>query len=100
MKIEPSLELKVKEIVEELKKQALWKKQTPDWISTFPVEKLDVTIDFFTWLQFVFLPNCLLAENREVNKQHSFVLKAKKLFSSDRNKENLLRLFIELDSLI
>ncbi len=50
------LEQKIVELTEELRSAGRWKKSPPDWIYEFESFKL-TPVDFFEWLQFVYLPN-------------------------------------------
>ena len=92
---------KVFEIKKEMKLLGLWKKETPDWVTDFDKRNIRSKDDFARWLQFVFLPNCLVSENLDNLRNRKYiVLQAKKYYLTDVQKGKLLQLLIELDSLI
>lgn len=92
---------KIYEVIEEMKKQDIWKKEIPGWVSSYSDNKINIEEDFTGWLQFVFLPNLLL---NICNGGNTFtdiyiVLQAKKFFAEDIFKGRLLQLLIELDAI-
>lgn len=91
----PSTAEKVKEIISEMKDLQLWKTETPAWVMDYEKKSISSQQDFTGWLQFVFLPNCLL----EVKSDRYIVLQAKQSLAHDVQKGKLLQLLIELDAL-
>jgi uncharacterized protein YqcC (DUF446 family) len=92
---------KVIEINREMQLLGLWKKETPDWVTDYDKRRTRLEEDFSRWLQFVFLPNCLINESKSPQKNRKYIVpQAKKYFSGDIEKGRLLQLLIELDSLI
>lgn len=84
-----------------MKLLGLWKKEAPDWVTDYDKRSIRSEEDFSRWLQFVFLPNCLITYNKNPLKNRKYIVpQAKKYFSGDIQKGKLLQLLIELDSLI
>jgi len=96
-----SISSKVKEIIAEMKKQDLWKEETPAWVTNYEKNLACNQKDFAGWLQFVFLPNRLLKEQQGAARlTNSYVvLQARTFFRNDLNKGKLLQLLVELDAL-
>lgn len=76
-----------------MKQLHLWKTETPAWVTDYE-KGMNSLPDFSGWLQFIFLPNCLL----EI-KERPVALQAKRFFGTDIGKGKLLQLLIELDAL-
>jgi len=76
-----------------MKQLHLWKTGTPAWVTDYE-KGMESLPDFSGWLQYVFLPNCLLGI-----KEMPVTLQAKQFFGSDLEKGKLLQLLIELDAL-
>ncbi|MBL7729843.1 MAG: YqcC family protein [Chitinophagaceae bacterium] len=90
-------EQKTAEIVNELKKTGLWKKQMPAWVTDYEEKRIANVSDFSEWLQFIYLPNCKGVS--AMNKKKFIVPQAVKFFGEDVKKGRLLQLLIELDAL-
>ncbi len=90
---------KVNEIIEELKKNRLWKTKTPSWVSDFDKISISTGQDFIDWLQFVYLPNIQRGSTAILTESSHIVPQAVQYFGNDINKGNLLKLLIELDAL-
>jgi uncharacterized protein YqcC (DUF446 family) len=91
----------VLEINREMQLQGLWKKEMPDWVTDYDKRGIRTEEDFARWLQFVFLPNCLMNDRKYPLKNRKYIVpQAKKYFSRDIQKGRLLQLLIELDALI
>ena len=89
------------ELEHELKNAGLWKRNTPPWVGGFDDCFNSSKVDFAEWLQFVFIPNHLQKSNMiSVAEKKVIVPHAIKFFGDDVKKGNLLRIFIELDSLL
>ena len=92
---------KINEVKTELRKNGLWKKETPGWISEYRNKDILTYHDFSDWLQFIYLPNLkqqVETENNVANK-NLVVPQAIQFFGNDVKKGKLLQLLIELDSL-
>ncbi len=92
---------KIYEVIEEMKKQDLWRKNAPGWVSYYSDWKIHIEQDFMGWLQFVFLPNLLLSvySGGDTYTDMYLVLQAKRFFPDDVFKGRLLQLLIELDAI-
>lgn len=94
------IDMKVKEIIKEMKMVGLWKSDTPAWVKDFKQNSIKSEQDFAEWLQFIYLPN-LLSGNRQLKEGNYFIVpQARLFFGIDEKKQNLFRLLIELDSLV
>lgn len=101
MTAEEAINRKIFEINREMKLLGLWKTEIPEWVTDYDKRNFRSGDDFTRWLQFVFLPNCLVntyGYSRDGRKY--IVLQAKKYFMKDIHKGRLLQLLIELDALI
>ena len=87
------------DIIAEMKRQGLWSRETPDWVTSYDKRSIRNKDDFARWLQFVFLPNCLVNGGNASGWTY-IVLQAKQYFSNDLKKGRLLQLLIELDALL
>jgi uncharacterized protein YqcC (DUF446 family) len=92
---------KVKEIIEELKLNGLWKKEPPPWVIDFRQRNVATQQEFLEWLQFIYLPNLLpQSGNHNILLAKNYVApQAIRFFSEDVKKGKLLQLLIELDAL-
>ena len=92
---------KTGELVEELKRTGLWQNNTPAWVHEYDHNSEPVRTDFAQWLQFVFVPNHLYKKNpAETAERKLLVPQAVKHFGDDVQKGELLRILIEIDSLL
>ncbi len=92
---------KTVELEAEMKAAGLWQKDMPAWVHGYNDSPIDSKTDFAQWLQFVFIPNHLQKNNTiPVAEKNHIVLHAIKYFGDDLRKGKLLRLIIELDSLL
>jgi uncharacterized protein YqcC (DUF446 family) len=96
-----NVEEKIKQIIREMKASGLWIKNSPDWVTDYEKKQISNRQDFSEWLQFVFLPNCLLEarNNKAMQNRTQIVLQAKRFLADDIKKGKLLQLLIELDAL-
>lgn len=94
-----TIEEKIDEIKSEMKKTGLYKKNTPGWVIDFAQQKIANKEDFAGWLQFVYLPNRLLARETVTDHGTMIVPQAIQFFGNDIKKGKLLQLLVELDSL-
>jgi uncharacterized protein YqcC (DUF446 family) len=92
-----TVEQKTAEIISELKKTGLWKKQIPAWVTDYQEKKISSENDFTEWLQFIYLPNCTGIS--VMGKKKYIVPQAVKFFKEDVKRGRLLQLLIELDGL-
>ncbi len=97
-----TIEEKVRQIINEMKAEGIWKKQAPEWVMDYEKKIIDSQQDFSDWLQFVFLPNCLqgMYKNIVTPRRKYIVLQAKRFLANDMQKGKLLQLLIELDALV
>lgn len=92
---------KTTELEEELKRTGLWQKDTPAWVQDYDASTGMTQTGFAQWLQFVFVPNNLQQQRPIHATERKFLVpQAKKHFSDDVQKGNLLRILIEIDSLL
>ncbi len=91
---------KVEELVAALKAQGLWKKAEPAWVNEYK-ENADIQeVDFFEWLQFVYLPNRMLNQSGPVLPKENFITLQAKKFASDKIMDKkLVQLLVELDNI-
>jgi uncharacterized protein YqcC (DUF446 family) len=96
-----SLNEKVKEIKEEMKQRGIWKTNLPKWVLYYNKNNITTQQDFIEWLQFVYLPNIPLLENRSSLIAEKFIVpQAMQFLGYDMQHGKLLQLLIELDSLL
>lgn len=94
------LKLKVEQLMEEMKREGLWKRIEPDWIMHYPAGPPPREVDFFEWLQFVYLPNRALNKIHYLQDQSSYImLQAKKYAGEKLMNEKIIQLLIEIDGL-
>ena len=92
---------KINEVRNEMKRNGLWKNESPAWVKVFD-KRTSISGEYFCyWLQFVYLPNRMQdAENRQMIIEKSYIVpQVMKFFGSDIKKGKLLQLLIELDAL-
>jgi uncharacterized protein YqcC (DUF446 family) len=92
--------IKVNEIFDELKKNGIWKKKPPPWVTDFNQMQIATEQDFVDWLQFVYLPNVQVAGGKVLQESVYVVPRALKYFGDDIRKGRLLQLLVELDALV
>ncbi|HEV7782738.1 MAG TPA: YqcC family protein [Chitinophagaceae bacterium] len=96
-----TLIIKTTELEEELKRTGLWQKDTPAWVQEYDASTGMTQTGFAQWLQFVFVPNHLQQQKMIPAGERKFLVpQAKKHFSDDVQKGKLLRILIEIDSLL
>lgn len=96
-----TIKTKTEELEEELKSTGLWKNDMPDWVQGYDENNNISKADFAQWLQFVFIPNHLQKSNIiSVAEKKLLVPHAIKFFGDDVKKGKLLKILIELDSLL
>ena len=95
-----SVKQKVEELAAALKAQGLWKKAKPEWVNEYK-ENADLPeVNFFEWLQFVYLPNRMLNQSGPVLSKENFItLQAKKFASNKMMDKKIVQLLVELDAL-
>ena len=95
-----SINEKVSEILEEMKREGYWKKQLPVWVCEYNQRSLNSGNDFTEWLQFVYLPNLVQQSNQGmVREPNEFIVpQAMTFFGNNIKKGKLLQLLIELDA--
>jgi len=92
---------KTEELEEELKATGLWQQHIPAWVHRYDEENSIEKKDFAQWLQFVFIPNHLQKNKMiPVAEKNLIVPHAVKYFGDDVRKGKLLRILIEIDSLL
>ena len=92
---------KVEQLVEALKGQGLWKKHEPVWVKEYKASTEIPEVDFFEWLQFVYLPNRMLNNPEPVyaHGESLITLQAKKFASEKMMDKKFVQLLVELDAL-
>jgi uncharacterized protein YqcC (DUF446 family) len=96
MQVDEDVVVKVQEVFHELKRLGLWNSEKPAWVRQFAPVTINVEKEFFEWLQFVYLPNCIQRDNMGKN---DIAMQAVRFLGKDPAKEKLLQLLIELDAL-
>jgi hypothetical protein len=96
MHVDEDVAGKVQEVFHELKRLALLKSEIPVWVRHFVPVSLNKEQEFFEWLQFVYLPNCV--QKNKMGK-NDIAMQAVRILGNDPAKERLLQLMIELDAL-
>ena len=92
---------KIEELEEELKNTGLWQKEMPVWVHGFDEATGSLPFNFAQWLQFVFVPNHLKSNKALPTAEKNLIVPhAIKYFGDDVRKGKLLRILIEIDSLI
>ena len=101
MPTDAAITQKVREITKALKETGLWQEQEPHWVSVYHDRLVTEDNNFFSWLQFIYLPNLLLEENsRPSSGKKTYVApQAFHFFPNNMKAEKLLQLLVELDSL-
>jgi uncharacterized protein YqcC (DUF446 family) len=95
-----SVKQKVEELAAALKAQGLWKKAEPVWVNEYKKNTDIPEVDFFEWLQFVYLPNRMLNQQSSVLTKENFItLQAKKFASDKMMDKKIVQLLVELDAL-
>lgn len=90
---------KVEDLITELKLHSLWKAQTPSWVHHY-AERCEVSeVDFFEWLQFVYIPNKLNPDAREVTPRVLVMPQARPFVTQSKEYAPIIRLMVELDGL-
>ena len=98
---EAAITQKIKELADALKERGLWQDDEPEWVNVYEKNLPAGEKDFFSWLQFIYLPNLLLDENNKqfIGKKNYVAPQAVHFFRNKFTEEKLLRLLVELDSL-
>jgi len=95
-----SIKQKVEELVAALKAQGLWKKTEPVWVLKYKQNAYIPEVDFFEWLQFVYLPNRMLNQPGPVLTKENFITLQVKKFAGDKMMDKkLVQLLVELDNI-
>lgn len=93
---------KVEEISKVMQSEGLWKASRPGWVDIYNVSN-ELSVDFFDWIQFVYLPNKLLISTGtdRPGRQHPFImLQARKHAADEKLSARLRQLLVELDALL
>ena len=92
---------KVEQLAAVLKAEGLWKKAEPQWVKEYKGSTEIPEVDFFEWLQFVYLPNRMLNQQSPVYAGHEsyITLQVKKYAGEKIMNEKIVQLLVELDSL-
>ena len=91
---------KTKELEEELKNTGLWQRDMPEWVHGYDANNISNT-NFAQWLQFVFVPNHMHTQKLiSIAEKKLIVPHAIKYFGDDVRKGKLLKILIEIDSLL
>lgn len=72
----PLLAEKIQLLQQVLQQRGLWKKQTPVWVNHYSAGQQLESMDFFGWLQFIYLPNILLHGKRVEANERLIMLQA------------------------
>ena len=92
---------KVEQLAAVLKEEGLWKKSEPEWVNDYNFSTEMPEVDFFEWLQFVYLPNRLLNHHHAMwtGNENLITLQVRKFASEKITNKHLVRLLVELDAL-
>lgn len=91
---------KIREITNELKQAGLWKEEIPSWVIAYE-KKVQDEQGFLEWLQFIYLPNKLQRNTTGNHSSQQLIAPQARVFlGQDLAKGKLLRLLVELDSLL
>ena len=96
MQADDDVVVKVQEVFHELQRLSLRNARMPIWVRHFAPVSTNVELEFFEWLQFVYLPNCIQKDRMGKN---DIAMQAVRFLGKDPAKERLLQLLIELDAL-
>lgn len=95
-----SVKQKVEELAAALKEHGLWKKAEPVWVNEYKKNTGIPEVDFFEWLQFVYLPNRMLNPTSPVLTKGNYItLQAKKFARDKMMDKRIVQLLVELDAL-
>jgi len=96
-----SVKQKVEQLAAALKAEGLWKKTEPGWVNDYKGSKEMPEVNFFEWLQFVYLPNRILNQPDHVYTTHEsyITLQVKKYAGENIMNEKIVQLLVELDAL-
>ena len=84
-----------------MKKLKCWKKSVPQWVEQFNHHAQLEESDFFSWLQFVYLPNILTRDNTSGGmRMCSIADQCGKFLKPGPENRRLIQLLVELDSLL
>ncbi len=98
---EHNIKQKVEQLAAVLKAEGLWKKTEPQWVKEYKGSTEIPEVDFFEWLQFVYLPNRMLNQPDHVYATHEsyITLQVKKYAGENIMNEKIVQLLVELDAL-
>lgn len=98
---EDSIKQKVEQLAAVLKAEGLWKKAEPGWVKEYKGSGEIPEVNFFEWLQFVYLPNRILNLPDHVYATHEsyITLQVKKYAGENIMNEKIVQLLVELDAL-
>lgn len=100
MEVEATTIQKIDELVCLLKEKGLWKNSEPAWVKEFNTNADTVAMEFFEWLQFVYLPNRLVKKSvLSQDRRRPLTLQAKTFATETLKDRQMLRLLVELDAL-
>ena len=90
---------KVEDLISELKHHCLWKSDTPAWVGHYAESRSVSEVDFFEWLQFVYIPNKLHPDKRNVLPSVLVMPQARPFITQSKDYNSIVRLMVELDAL-
>ena len=98
---EDEIKNKIEELVTALKAEGFWKMKEPFWVNQYKANKEIPEVDFFEWLQFVYLPNRMLNQHRPTyaGQENYITLQARKFAGDKLMSEKIVQLLVELDAL-
>ena len=93
---------KINELEQEMKNSGLWLKEIPNWVNYFEGKLFVDGKDFAQWLQYVFIPNHKkkIEHLPTIIDKKLIVPQVMKYFGSDIVNGKLLKILIEIDSLL
>lgn len=90
---------KVEDLIAELKLRGLWKSEAPPWAQNYAQRCELSEVDFFEWLQFVYIPNKLYPDVREALPRVLVMPQARPFVTQSKEYASIIRLMVELDGL-
>lgn len=94
-----TVQAKVEELAAALKNAGWWMNEEPAWVRDYQSETEKPDVDFFEWLQFVYLPNRLMNRAKEGSRNQLITMQVKKYATDALLDQRIVRLLVELDAL-
>jgi uncharacterized protein YqcC (DUF446 family) len=88
---------KVEDLIAELKLHGLWKTEAPCWVHSYAQRCSLGDVDFFEWLQFMYIPNKLYRDAREARPRVLVMPQARPFVTQPKEYAAVIRLMVELD---